>query len=111
VGDRLPFLTALFTIHTPVAETLSGMEKVKGESSDVIASAPPVATEVQKIVSNVNKQLADFEKIRKFRILPRDFTIEAGELTATMKVRKQKVMENFSEQIASLYAEKTVQGL
>ena len=111
VGDRLPFLTALFTIHTPVAETLNGMEKVKGESSDVIASAAPVATEVQKIVSNVNKQLADFEKIRKFRILPRDFTIEAGELTATMKVRKQKVMENFSEQIASLYAEKTVQGL
>jgi long-chain acyl-CoA synthetase len=111
VGDRLPFLTALFTIHTPVAETLTGMEKVKGESSDVIASAAPVATEVQKIVSNVNKQLADFEKIRKFRILPRDFTIEAGELTATMKVRKQKVMENFSEQIASLYAEKTVQGL
>jgi long-chain acyl-CoA synthetase len=84
---------------------------VKGESSDVIASAAPVATEVQKIVSNVNKQLADFEKIRKFRILPRDFTIEAGELTATMKVRKQKVMENLSEQIASLYAEKTVQGL
>ena len=99
VGDRLPFLTALFTIHAPVAETLSGKDPNK------------VANEVQKIVTNVNKQLADFEKIRKFRILPRDFTIETGELTATMKVRKQKVLENFREEIDSLYAEKTVQGL
>jgi long-chain acyl-CoA synthetase len=82
-----------------VAETLSGKDPNK------------VANEVQKIVTNVNKQLADFEKIRKFRILPRDFTIETGELTATMKVRKQKVLENFREEIDSLYAEKTVQGL
>ena len=82
-----------------MAETLSGKDPNK------------VANEVQKIVTNVNKQLADFEKIRKFRILPRDFTIETGELTATMKVRKQKVLENFREEIDSLYAEKTVQGL
>jgi long-chain acyl-CoA synthetase len=82
-----------------LAETLSGKDPNK------------VANEVQKIVTNVNKQLADFEKIRKFRILPRDFTIETGELTATMKVRKQKVLENFREEIDSLYAEKTVQGL
>jgi long-chain acyl-CoA synthetase len=111
VGDRLPFLTALFTIHTPVAETLSGMDPHKGAAPDQISSSEPVAKEVQKIVTNVNKQLADFEKIRKFRILPRDFTIETGELTATMKVRKQKVLENFREEIDSLYAEKTVQGL
>jgi long-chain acyl-CoA synthetase len=111
VGDRLPFLTALFTIHTPVAETLTGMDPHKGAAADQISSSEPVAKEVQKIVTNVNKQLADFEKIRKFRILPRDFTIETGELTATMKVRKQKVLENFREEIDSLYAEKAVQGL
>jgi long-chain acyl-CoA synthetase len=111
VGDRLPFLTALFTIHTPVAETLNGMDPHKGAGADQISSSEPVAREVQKIVTNVNKQLADFEKIRKFRILPRDFSIETGELTATMKVRKQKVLENFRDEIDSLYAEKTVQGL
>jgi long-chain acyl-CoA synthetase len=111
VGDRLPFLTALFTIHTPVAETLTGMDSHKGAAAEQISASEPVAKEVQKIVTNVNKQLADFEKIRKFRILPRDFTIETGELTATMKVRKQKVLENFRVEIDSLYAEKTVQGL
>lgn len=108
VGDRLPFLTALFTVHSTVAETLPGMEQAQGVS---LNAAPPVAQEVQKIVSRVNKQLGDFEKIRKFRILPRDFSIESGELTATMKVRRQKVLENFREEIDSLYAEKAVQGL
>lgn len=111
VGDRLPFLTALFTINPPIAETLPGMEPLKGKDPGEIAAAPAVTTEVQKIVNTVNKQLADFEKIRKFRILSRDFTIEHGELTATMKVRKQKVVENFRAEIDSLYAEKTVQGL
>ncbi len=111
VGDRLPFLTALFTIHTPIAETLNGMENLKGKPASEVTVSEPVATEVQKIVSRVNKQLGDFEKIRKFRILPRDFSIDSGELTATMKVRRQKVLENFRSEIDSLYAEKAVQGL
>jgi long-chain acyl-CoA synthetase len=51
----------------------------------------------------VNQQLAPFEQVRKYRILERDFTIEAGELTATMKVRRRRVMENFKDQIEQLY--------
>ena len=87
VGDRLPFLTALFTINQEVASHLT----------------TPVATEIQKIVNRVNKQLAPFEQVRKFRILPRDFTIESGELTATMKVRRQQVIKNFQSEIEALY--------
>src|SRR5205085_11086974 len=86
VGDRLPYLTALFTIHAAVAETLEGMEPWRGRSYADLAGAPPVLTEIQKIVNRVNKDLAPFEQIRRFRVLPRDFTIEAGELTATMKI-------------------------
>jgi long-chain acyl-CoA synthetase len=52
----------------------------------------------------VNKHLAPFEQVRKYRILSRDFSIEQGELTATMKVRRTRAMENFKEQIAELYA-------
>ncbi len=111
VGDRLPYLTALFTIHTPVAEALGGMSEFKGRAADEITASEPVASEVQKIVNRINRQLGDFEKIRKFRILPRDFSIETGELTATMKVRRPKVLENFRTEIDSLYAEKAVQGL
>ena len=65
---------------------------------------PAVMEEIRKAVARVNKQLAPFEQIRKYRILPREFSIEEGELTATMKVRRTRAMENFREQIEELYA-------
>jgi long-chain acyl-CoA synthetase len=87
IGDRLPFVTALVTINITTAETLKG----------------PVQAEVQKAVARVNKQLAPFEQIRKFRILERDFSIETGELTPTMKVRRNRVLENNRELVSELY--------
>jgi long-chain acyl-CoA synthetase len=104
VGDRLPYLTALFTINTTAAESLKGMEEWKGHPFAVIAQAPPVMAEIHKAVVRINKQLAPFEQVRKHRILNRDFSIENGELTATMKVRRTRAMENFKEQIDELYA-------
>jgi long-chain acyl-CoA synthetase len=69
-----------------------------------MVQAPPVIAEIQKAVGRINKQLAPFEQVRKHRILGRDFTIEDGELTATMKVRRTRAMENFRESINELYA-------
>jgi long-chain acyl-CoA synthetase len=106
IGDRLPFLTALFTINTATAELLDGMKEFQGRSPAEIADAPPVGAEVHKIVNRVNKQLAPFEQVRKFRVLTRDFSIEEGELTATMKVRRMRVIENFRDRIDELYAGK-----
>jgi len=108
VGDRLPYLTALFTINPAVAETLKGMEMLKGHTTAEMAAAEPVEKEIQKVVARVNKQLAPFEQIRKYRVLGRDFSIEDGELTATMKVRRARVIENFRESIEELYAGKEV---
>jgi long-chain acyl-CoA synthetase len=104
VGDRLPFLTAIFTINPAVAESLKGMEQWKGRPAQEVAAAPPVMAEIQKAVSRVNEQLAPFEQVRKYRVLPRDFSIEAGELTATMKLRRTRALENCREHIAELYA-------
>ena len=104
IGDRLPFLTALFTINPVEAERLKGMEPWKGKPFAEIMRAPPVLAGIQKAVVRVNQQLAPFEQVRKHRILGRDFTIEDGELTATMKVRRTRAMENFREQIEELYA-------
>lgn len=87
IGDRLPFVTALLTLNVANAEAFKG----------------PVQAEVQKAVARVNKQLAPFEQIRKFRILERDFSIETGELTPTMKVRRNRVLENNRELVSELY--------
>jgi long-chain acyl-CoA synthetase len=103
IGDRLPYITALFTLNPAGAEGLAGMEQFKGRSAAEIAKAPPVLETVQQAVARANKQLADFEQIRKFRILERDFSIETGELTPTMKVRRGRVLENFRSTISEMY--------
>jgi long-chain acyl-CoA synthetase len=84
IGDRLPYVTALVTVNA--AESPASVE-----------------AEVKKAVARVNRQLAPFEQIRKFRILERDFSIESGELTPTMKVRRNRVLENHRELVSELY--------
>jgi long-chain acyl-CoA synthetase len=95
-GDRLPHLVALFTIQPSIAETIPGAAAPLHES-------PPVIAEMDRIVKRINKQLAPFEQIKRFRILHRDFSIEHGEMTATMKVRRKQVMENFRAELEDLY--------
>jgi len=106
VGDRLPYLTALFTINTGIAEMLDGMKEYRGLSAAAMSEAPPVRKEISRIVHRVNQQLAPFEQVRKFRVITREFSIEEGELTATMKVRRMRVLENFRDHIEELYAGK-----
>jgi len=88
VGDRRPYLTALVTINPAVAETL----RVPAEQA------------VRKAIERVNRQVAPFEQIRRFRVLQRDFSIERGELTPTLKLRRSRALENFRAEIAELYA-------
>ena len=104
LGDSLPYLMALITINPVMAETLKGMDEWKGRPLAELAQAPPVLAEIQKTVTRVNKLLAPFEQVRKHRVLGRDFSIEQGELTATMKVRRARTMENFKAEIDELYA-------
>jgi long-chain acyl-CoA synthetase len=84
IGDRLPYVTALVTVN----------------AAEVATSAE---AEVKKAVARVNRRLAPFEQIRKFRIIERDFSIETGELTPTMKVRRNRVLENHREVVSQLY--------
>ncbi len=104
VGDRLPYLIALFTINPTAAQALKGMDEWKGRPESEVAQAPPVLAEIQKAVQRVNRQLAPFEQVRKYRVLGRDFSIERGELTATMKVRRTRAIENYKEDIEAMYA-------
>jgi long-chain acyl-CoA synthetase len=88
IGDRLPYVTALFTVN-------GSPEEVRGS--------------VEKAVKAVNKQLASFEQVRKFKILERDFSIEQGELTPTMKVRRNRVLENHRTLVSEMYLGKEVE--
>ncbi len=102
IGDRLPYLAALITVNPQAAEQLHGVPTGIGLAE--AASHPAVQAEVKRVVQKVNRQLASFEQIRKFKILDRDFSMEAGEITPTMKLRRGRVLDNFRSEISELYA-------
>jgi len=88
VGDRRPYVTALITLDP---------DEVDGSGRD------PEQL-VQEVVDSVNLDRVRVEQIKRFSILPRDFSQEAGELTPTLKLRRRVVHEHFGDEIEKLYA-------
>jgi long-chain acyl-CoA synthetase len=72
-------------------------------SIDDAAGQQAVKEEVQKAIDAANDAVSHAEAIKAFRILPGDFTIESGELTPSMKVRRPKVMEHYAKVIDEIY--------
>ncbi|HYI92391.1 MAG TPA: long-chain fatty acid--CoA ligase [Bryobacteraceae bacterium] len=110
IGDKQPYVTALITVNVTAAEGLKGMGEFRGRAAADIAHASPVAEEIDRTVRRVNKQLAPFEQIRRFRILDREFSIDRGEMTPTMKVRRKQVIENYKHVVNELYLGKEELG-
>ncbi len=98
VGDRYPYVTALLVPNPEYFAAELG-------ESDVgrLAARPEVEDAIEKAVASANRGLAEHERVRRFRLLPRELTIEAGELTPTLKVRRRVVLERYKETIASMY--------
>ncbi len=103
VGDKKPYLTAILTVNMAQVQGLDGIGHLPDAPSGDQLQAEPVTKAVQQVVARVNQQLADFERIRRFKILGRDFSIEHGELTPTMKIRRAQVLENHKELVSDLY--------
>ncbi|WP_437622252.1 AMP-dependent synthetase/ligase [Sorangium sp. So ce1151] len=102
IGDRRKFLTALLVLSPDAVKRLAAE---RGLSGDLSPESPEIREGVQRIVDEVNGQLAQAETIKKFAILPRGFTIEAGELTPTLKIKRRNVSQNFAREIEAMYAE------
>jgi long-chain acyl-CoA synthetase len=88
VGDRRPYVTALLTL----------------DPAEVNATGRDAHELMQELVDEVNRDRVRVEQIKRFTILPRDFTQEAGELTPTMKLRRRVVHDHFGDEIEALYS-------
>jgi long-chain acyl-CoA synthetase len=85
VGDRRPYVAALITLS---------------EGVDHESAGPAV----QRAVDEVNSELSRYEQVKRFAILPRDFTLEAGEVTPTLKLKRRVCQEHFATEIEALYS-------
>jgi long-chain acyl-CoA synthetase len=104
VGDGKPFVAALITID-PEAITAWKQRNGKDSGASVgdLAEDPDLVAEIDLAVKEANQAVSKAEAIRKFRILPVDFTEDTGELTPTMKVKRKVVAEKFATDIEALY--------
>jgi long-chain acyl-CoA synthetase len=91
IGDRQRYLTALFVLDPDVAARFASDDASKAEVDDHVAA--------------VNDTLARVEQIKKYTILDNEFTIDAGELTPTLKVKRNVVSENYASEIAAMYTD------
>ena len=87
VGDRRPYVTALVTL----------------DHTELDASDRDPRELVQELVDEVNRDRARVEQIKRFTILPRDFSQEEGEVTPTLKLKRRIVQEHFADEIEALY--------
>ena len=121
VGDRRKYCSALFTLDVSVilrdkinvdiakipkdpTQQIKMLEEHSHNLSDFTGNNE-VFSEIEKEVNKLNNEFSNPEQIKKFSILPRDFTIDDGELTPTLKIRRKQINENWASEIESMYSE------
>jgi long-chain acyl-CoA synthetase len=100
VGDRRPYLVALITLDP---EEVPAFAQEHGLEPDAVADSEEMRAEVQKAVDEANSHVGRVEQIKKFKILPHDLSQQTGELTPTLKVKRNVVNEKFAGEIEALY--------
>lgn len=102
-GDRQKFLSALVTLNWEAIENFAGKSGVAFASKEALAQNEKVVQLIQEEIDKRNQTLSRFESIKKFAILPANFSIESGELTPTMKVKRKVVTEKYKTILESFY--------
>jgi long-chain acyl-CoA synthetase len=103
VGDNRPFIGALITLD---AEALPGWSSEHGKDAtdaEALAVDPDLRAEIQSAVDDANQAVSKAEAIRQWRILTSDFSEESGELTPTMKLKRNVIVEKRASDIAAVY--------
>jgi long-chain acyl-CoA synthetase len=100
IGDRRPYITALIALND---EELGSWARARGLEPDVSGSEE-LRKELQGVVDDANTQLGRPEQIKRFAVLPRDFSADEGEITPTLKLKRRVCEEHFAAEIEALYA-------
>jgi long-chain acyl-CoA synthetase len=105
VGDNQPFIGALIAIDPESFEVWKAHHgKAAAASVGDLREDPDLVAEIELAVKDANQHVSHAESIRKFRILPCDFTVLTGELTPTLKVKRNVVAQKFAEEIEAIFA-------
>src|SRR5690606_3274620 len=103
-GDKRSYCTALITLDPDAMQTWAEHHGHAGESYEQLVALPEVRQMVEHYVDELNARLERWETIKKFEILPKDLTVEDGDLTPSMKVKRRTVEEKYQDTLERLYS-------
>jgi long-chain acyl-CoA synthetase len=102
-GDRRKYVTALITLEPEAIREWAVEKGLDSASLEELSRHPDVQELIRAEVEERNAQLASYETIKRFHILPRDFSIDAGELTPTLKIKRKVVRDKYGHHLEALY--------
>ena len=106
LGDRRRFPIMLVVPNLATLSSWAESEGIRASTAETLCALPEVQTKMDREVRTTLRDLASYEMPKKLLLLARDFTVEAGELTPTLKVKRRVVELRYREEIEKLYGEK-----
>ncbi|HEX8967980.1 MAG TPA: long-chain fatty acid--CoA ligase [Chloroflexota bacterium] len=108
IGDRRSYVTALIVLDADSARVWAAAHGLQDLPLAELAQSAALAEEIQRTVDSVNQLVSQAEQVRRFRLLPVEWTAESGELTPTLKLKRRVVAERYASDIDDLYAQPRV---
>ena len=105
IGDRRKFVSALIVPERGLVLEFASQNGLRTDDYEALLREPKVHAWVEERIRNLTSSLARHEKIKRFTLLPEPFTVENGELTNTLKVRRRVVLEHYAEHIERMYTD------
>ncbi len=103
IGDRRKFLSALIVPSFDALKKYANENRICYENQEDLVSSEKINTMIGTIIQEMTSQLARFEQIKKFALLPKELSIEAGEITPSLKVKRKVVEEKYANVIERMY--------
>jgi long-chain acyl-CoA synthetase len=102
-GDKRKYLTALLTLEKEEAEALANEKAIPFSGFEELTQQPEIKEHIRKKIDQMNSELAQYETIKDFAILPRELSSEEGEITPTLKLKRKIITEKYFDLLASMY--------
>jgi long-chain acyl-CoA synthetase len=103
IGDRRNYVTALLVLDQETAPAWARARGIEFESPEDLAVNPVVLAEVERAVTAANEHLARVEQVRRWALLPEEWTAQTGELTPSLKRRRRVITDKYAKEIEALY--------
>lgn len=105
IGDERKFVTALVVPNVSQLRKWAEQHKIATDDIRALCTNPKTNQMIMSQINSLQKDLADYEKIKKITLLPNHFSIMNGEVTNTMKVRRKVVAQRYAAEIEAMYAQ------